>query len=162
MYDQVRFYMIPVTENSYLWQLIRPRWSFCKRHLFWPLNFINALARSLAHFRCDVCVKPTCFPRAELARKARSCCYCASSLHAPSVICALSMELSGESPATSDFPYRLDLLRVGLSNGVGFAEPLAIMLGYMNIFHHTSSLQDILNVDPAQFGCYGFLISPAP
>lgn len=142
-----------------LWRSIRPKLAFRKRHLIWLLKYLKTSESNLVRFRCNVCGERTSFPRKELKRDIWSCRHCGSTVRWRSVIHALSMELFGKSLVIADFPYRPDLVGIGLSDWDGYADRLARKLGYTNTFFHKPPLLDITSVDPSQHCKYDFIIS---
>lgn len=146
--------------NIPLWRsVIRPKLAFRKRHFVWLLKYLKTSEDNLVRFRCNVCGKRTSFPRKELKRDVWSCRYCGSTVRWRSVIHALSLELFGESLAIDDFPYRPDLVGVGLSDWEGYGCRLEEKLGYTNTFFHKEPRLDISSVDPKQREVYDFIIS---
>lgn len=94
-----------------------------------------------------------------MGREQWSCRSCASTVRWRSVIHALSVELFGKSLAIAEFPYRPDLVGVGLSDWEGYANRLVKKIGYTNTFYHQEPLLDITCIDSMQHGQYDFLIS---
>lgn len=145
--------------HSHLWRLIRVKLAGRKRYLVWLLKYLTTSGGQLVRFRCNVCSKRTSFPRKEFKRDIWSCRHCGSTVRWRSIIHALSMELFGKSLAIDDFPYRPDLVGIGLSDWDGYAVRLAEKLGYTNTFFHKAPLLDITSVAPAQHDAYDFIIS---
>jgi SAM-dependent methyltransferase len=69
------------------------------------------------------------------------------------------MELFGKSLVIADFPYRPDIVGIGLSDWEGYGDRLATKLGYTNTFFHKEPRLDITCVDPARKNEYDFVIS---
>ena len=75
------------------------------------------------------------------------------------VIHALSVALFGRSGDLPDFPSRMDLRGVGLSDEASYAEGLSRKLSYVNTWYHEEPLLDI-TAPPAELdGTLDFLIS---
>jgi len=94
-----------------------------------------------------------------MGRESWSCWSCGSTVRWRSVISALSTELFGKSLIIEEFPYRSDLVGIGLSDWDGYANRLVKRLGYTNTFYHQAPLLDITTVEPVQHGQYDFIIS---
>jgi SAM-dependent methyltransferase len=110
-------------------------------------------------FRCNVCGGDSPVPDNGFDREERSCTTCGSTPRWRSVIHALSVGLFGRSLPIPEFPERRNLKGVGLSDWVGYANPLAEKLDYENTFYHCEPLLDIAAGDPAREGTLDFLIS---
>ena len=61
--------------------------------------------------------------------------------------------------AVPDFPYRPDLVGIGLSDWAGYAAGLAARLSYTNTFYHQEPLLDIVDPPRERWGRCDFLIS---
>lgn len=129
------------------------------RYLVCFMKYCKTPSREWLRFRCNICGKAAAFPKKELQRESWSCRTCASTVRWRSVIHALSVELFGKSLALPDFPYRPDLVGVGLSDWDGYADGLSAKLGYTNTFYHQAPLLDITNIDTADHPQYDFIIS---
>jgi SAM-dependent methyltransferase len=58
-----------------------------------------------------------------------------------------------------DFPYRVDIKGIGLSDWEGYADRLPHKLGYLNTFYHQDPFLDITSVDTERSDEYDFIIS---
>ena len=147
-----------MTKSRSLWQILRPKLAFCKRHLVWLGILLRTPPKKLLRFRCNICGHRSAYPRNQIMRDIQSCHFCGSHVRWRSVIHALSLELFGKSLALPDFPYRPDILGVGLSDWEGYASRLAKKLQYTNTFYHQEPFLDITDIGPAP-PQYDFLIS---
>jgi SAM-dependent methyltransferase len=69
------------------------------------------------------------------------------------------MELFGAALSLPDFPYRPDIMGVGLSDVDIYAVPLAAKLGYINTFYHQEPRLDIMAIPDEFRGSFDFVIS---
>jgi SAM-dependent methyltransferase len=69
------------------------------------------------------------------------------------------MELFGKAMSLPDFPYRPDILGVGLSDVDIYAVPLAAKLGYINTFYHQEPRLDIMAISDELRSRFDFVIS---
>lgn len=122
-------------------------------------HYVMLGTKDIVRFRCNICDHQTSFPRQRMAREEASCVHCGSTVRLRSVIHALSMELFGKSLSISEFPFRPDVVGIGLSDWEGYADRLKVKLSYNNTWYHREPYLDIMNVDPSQHGLYDFIIS---
>ena len=117
------------------------------------------LKQGVLGFRCNICGTRTSARLDQLGREAPSCPKCRSSVRMRALIHILSTELFGQSLALSDFPRRPDLKGVGMSDWIGYARPLARMLGYQNTFYDVEPRLDITSIETSQEASLDFVIS---
>ena len=111
-------------------------------------------------FRCNVCgVINVGVGASTLGREDPSCPSCMSSVRMRGIIHHLSVGLFGRSLALPDFPFRPDVIGIGLSDWSGYAEGLAAKFSYVNTFYHRAPFLDIANPPADRFGTCDFLIS---
>jgi len=110
-------------------------------------------------FQCNICGAACEYPMLDLGRETPSCRNCGSTVRMRSIVHLLSMELFGQSLVLPDFPTRLDIRGMGLSDWNRYADPLAQRLSYTNTFYHQEPRLDITRIDPALEGSLDFLIS---
>lgn len=110
-------------------------------------------------FHCNICGEPNTSDPSELGREARSCAACGSTVRWRSVISALSFGLFGRSLGIWEFPPRLDLTGMGLSDWHGYASRLPSKLSYRNTFYDSQPKLDITNPPSELEGSLDFLIS---
>lgn len=148
-------------EANWTWpyRLLRRKLGYWKRQFAWLRKIIRTPRQDLSHFQCNICGGRSAFPRDELRRGGWSCRHCGASVRARSVIHALSMAVFGKSLVIADFPRRPDLVGVGLSDWVGFADRLPEKLDYTNTFYHTEPRLDVTRLQPDQKNLYDFIIS---
>jgi SAM-dependent methyltransferase len=106
-----------------------------------------------------VCGTHSTVVRAELGRETPSCRQCNSTVRQRAVVHALSIALFGKSLLLPEFPQRPDLVGLGLSDWLGYAEPLAAKLGYRNTYYHLEPRLDITRIPDRLRGTLDFLIS---
>lgn len=111
-------------------------------------------------FRCNICGSSvSASVTAVCDRELPSCGACGSNLRFRTIISGLSQGIFGEAIALPDFPKRLDISGVGLSDSAIYADRLAAKLTYRNTFLHTEPFLDITDVSSAPFRELDFLIS---
>lgn len=118
----------------------------------------SALQGDKIRFICNICGKQNEFPYASLGRETSSCGYCFSTTRFRSVIHALSVELFGKSLAIGDFPLRLDIEGIGLSDSSYYPEELPKRLGYRNTWYHQEPMLDITAENAKEFGQFDFIL----
>ena len=111
------------------------------------------------YYRCNICGSECLSKMVELTREQPSCHNCGATVRMRAIIHVLSMELFGESLAIPDFPTRLDIRGVGMSDWIGYGMPLGKKLGYKNTYYHQEPKMDITAVDSALHGTMDFIIS---
>jgi SAM-dependent methyltransferase len=109
-------------------------------------------------FRCNICGKMNAFPWSRMYRENPSCGYCGSTSRFRSIIHALSTELFGRSLAIQDFPERLDIQGIGLSDSSEFPGLLPGKIGYTNTWYHKEPLVDITDPNVSAFGKFDFVL----
>jgi hypothetical protein len=72
---------------------------------------------------------------------------------------ALSIALFGKALSLPEFPVNKQLLGKGMSDWVGYAEPLSNKLGYTNTYYHQEPKLDITDVDIFDYQSLDFLLS---
>ncbi len=97
-------------------------------------------------FTCNVCAALVEAVRDEIDRERPSCERCGSSVRYRSVVHVLSTALFGESIPLPSFPVRPDISGVGLSDWLGYAEPLAEKLSYRNTYYHAEPRLDVTDI----------------
>jgi SAM-dependent methyltransferase len=111
-------------------------------------------------FVCNICGQSNSrVPLAALQRETPSCRQCGSTVRFRAVIRLLSLELFAESLPLADFPERLDITGVGMSDWHGYAERLAAKVDYTNTFYHQEPRMDITSIDGAHEDLFDFVIS---
>jgi hypothetical protein len=112
-------------------------------------------------FRCNVCnTSHEAIPLSHFGREGASCQACGSSVRMRGLVHHLSLGLFGTSLAIADFPVRHDLVGIGLSDWLGYAERLPEKLSYTNTFYHQAPFLDIAALPPPEWaGVHDFLIS---
>jgi SAM-dependent methyltransferase len=113
----------------------------------------------LLRFTCNLCGKPAAFPLARIGREVESCAQCGSTSRFRSAIHVLSLELFGESIPATQFPRRLDITGLGLSDCTQYPKYLKGKLTYRNTFFHKEPFLDITADGAATYGKFDFLIS---
>lgn len=141
------------------WKSPRKAFSRWVRRMKWGWKYLQGPRSNILHFRCNICGKETSFRQDQLKREHWSCFYCGSNVRWRSVIHALSTELFGTSMAVPDFPRRLDIVGIGLSDWDGYAARLSEKVAYTNTYYHQEPFFDITSVDPTQYGRYDFIIA---
>lgn len=116
-------------------------------------------ARPTVTFTCNICSCTCSVPPENLQREAGTCNSCGSTARHRAVIATLSQELFGRSLAIDDFPSRMDLQGIGLTDAEGYAQRLAAKLGYVNTYYHQEPHLDIQQPEPERFATLDFLIA---
>ncbi len=109
--------------------------------------------------RCNICGNPCKSKVAELSRENISCSICRSTVRTRAIINVLSLELFGKSLVIADFPTRLDIVGIGMSDHDEYSRRLQQKLGYNNTYYHQEPMLDITSIDPALEGTLDFIIS---
>jgi SAM-dependent methyltransferase len=113
-----------------------------------------------SRFRCNICGTDVSAPVAAIRdREMASCSACGSNLRFRTIIAGLSRGIFGKPIAIPDFPKRLDISGIGLSDANIYAERLPAKLAYRNTFLHTEPFLDIADVGAAPYKDLDFLIS---
>lgn len=110
-------------------------------------------------FQCNVCGTRIVCTGDKIGRETASCEGCGSTVRMRSIIHLLSTALYGRSIPLPEFPQDPAVVGKGLSDWVGYAEPLQEKFSYTNTFYHQEPLLDIENVPAALQGSSNFLIS---
>lgn len=110
-------------------------------------------------FKCNVCGNRCSHPAAALARESPSCGGCGSTVRMRFMVHALSCALFGRSLALPDFPVDASLLGVGMSDWLGYADPLSRKLGYKNTYYHKEPRLDITNISEKDLASVDFVLS---
>ena len=92
-------------------------------------------------FKCNICGNYNI--SGQMDREFPSCNNCRSSVRMRSIIHILSVELFGVSIPLIDFPQRLDITGLGISDWDGYARILSQKTGYTNTFFDTDPKLDI-------------------
>ena len=116
-------------------------------------------AFGILSFRCNICGNRCSHPAAALTRESTSCRSCGSSVRMRSMIHALSCALFGRSLALPDFPDDPSLRGVGMSDWLGYADPLEKKLGYVNTYYHKEPRLDITAIAEKDVDSVDFIIS---
>lgn len=129
----------------------------------WRLGYqMNSIPDSKAgrlSYRCNICDCDCETKMTGLGREKPSCPNCQSTVRFRAVIHLLSTELFGDNLTLPNFPAKPDIRGVGLSDWLGYAEPLAAKLNYTNTFYHQAPKLDIMAIDPSLENTLDFLIS---
>lgn len=111
-------------------------------------------------FRCNICATSNLVAVEKLGREVASCAKCGSTGRWRSIINVLSLELFGVSLALPDFPTRLDLVGLGMTDWDGYAAPLARLFSFRNTYYHQEPKLDIAAKNiPRSFQENDFVIS---
>ncbi len=111
-------------------------------------------------FTCNICgVHGTALLSLVSDREAPSCANCGSNRRFRTVVHGLSLGLFGRSMAVTDFPVRRDIVGVGLSDALVYANPLAEKLSYTNTFYDTAPRLDITDPEWGSMRPLDFLIA---
>ena len=111
-------------------------------------------------FTCNVCgLSVEQCPEASLDRETPSCPGCGSSVRQRSIVHLLSLAVHGRSLPLPDWPVKLDVAGLGLSDWAGYADRLSAKVDYKNTFIHKEPFLDIVSPGAADVGRYDFLIS---
>ena len=110
-------------------------------------------------FQCNLCDSFCLKPMSELSREVPSCDGCGSTVRVRAIIQVLSLELFGQSLGLNDFPKRLDIAGLGMSDWEGYAGGLAKKFAYTNTFYHKEPRMDLRNIDLQLEGKFDFVIS---
>jgi len=117
------------------------------------------LQRGILYYQCNVCSEQCSTPMSELARERPSCRVCGSTPRFRSLVSLLSRELWGRSTPIADFPKRLDISGIGLSDWHVLANALSTKFNYKNSFFHQEPRLDITQVPPDMLSRFDFIIS---
>lgn len=109
-------------------------------------------------FRCNICGATSLATLDDLEREQPSCDDCGSTVRFRGVVQVLSQELFGESLPLSEFPFRPDIVGIGLTDWGGYADRLAQKFTYQNTFLHQEPTLDITKDDSARHGTADFVI----
>ncbi len=109
-------------------------------------------------FTCNVCEAVQEVSRGEVDRESPSCGRCGSSVRYRSVVHVLSTALFGESIPLPSFPVRRDVVGVGLSDWLGYADTLSERLGYRNTYYHSEPRLDVTDVPRELHSTFDFVI----
>jgi SAM-dependent methyltransferase len=109
-------------------------------------------------FRCNVCGTQCSAALDDLKREVSSCPQCESTVRFRGVVHVLSKALFGESLALPDFPFRPELVGIGLTDWSGYADWLAEKLSYQNTFLHQEPILDITKDDLSRHKTADFVI----
>lgn len=118
-----------------------------------------ASATGYLNYRCNICGSDCQMKVSELKREEPSCLNCGSTVRMRAVIHMLSTELFEKSLTLTEFPFRPDIIGIGMSDWEGYAIPLADKLGYKNTYFHKDPRMDITSIDPAVEEKFDFIIS---
>ncbi|WP_445492895.1 methyltransferase domain-containing protein [Rhodopseudomonas sp. RCAM05734] len=111
-------------------------------------------------FQCNVCgTEVKNCPVENIDREIASCPTCNSSVRIRSIAHLLSMALFGRSMPVTEFPADRSIVGIGLSDGLGYAQPIAERLGYTNTFFHQEPFFDICAPVGDRAGTCDFMIS---
>ena len=115
--------------------------------------------RGPVSFVCNVCDAACLAPAEALTREVATCERCGSSVRTRAIVHLLSLGLFGRSLALRDFPQDRRIRGIGLSDWLGYAEPLAERLDYQNTFFHAAPQLDITDIPAELVGACDFLIT---
>jgi SAM-dependent methyltransferase len=110
-------------------------------------------------FRCNICSGTSTASLSRLGREDQSCKVCQSTVRMRGIVRVLSVALFGSSLAVSDFPVRRELVGLGLSDWVGYAERLGRKFSYTNTFYDAEPRMDITCVEPRYAESADFVIA---
>ena len=119
---------------------------------------MSAYRPGILNFTCNICGHTCSSPMEQLSREQPSCPNCGSTVRMRGMIHALSIALFQESRVLSDFPNDKSIKGVGLSDWIGYADPLSQKLDYENTYYHQEPMLDIM-IAPEVEGTYDFLFS---
>jgi SAM-dependent methyltransferase len=124
-----------------------------KNNSFSPQN------RETLDFSCNICGNKNVTWLDALGRETPSCSKCGSTVRMRAIIGLLSMELFGRILKISDFPVRVDIHGMGMSDWEEYADRLAEKFNYINTFYHKEPRLDIKNIDTTMEKTFDFIIS---
>ncbi len=110
-------------------------------------------------FQCNICGSKSILNIKDFSREQGICINCGSSVRMRSIIHLLSLELFGESLTLQEFPFRKDIIGIGMSDKDEYAVPLSKKLGYINTYYHKEPRLDIAHIDEYKELKYDFIIS---
>ena len=110
-------------------------------------------------FQCNICAKRNTVSREKIGRETSSCSRCGSTVRMRSIVHLLSLEIFGKSMTIADMPPRTELVGIGMSDWLPYADRLSNVFSYTNTFYDTEPNLDITDPDPTLFGSLDFLIS---
>jgi SAM-dependent methyltransferase len=110
-------------------------------------------------FKCNICGRMNIVFLHKLERETPSCSKCHSTVRMRAIIHTLSEALFGQSLSLKDFPVRPDLRVIGLSDWIGYANPLMHKLDYTNTYYHREPNLDIMAIAPKLEGTLDAIIS---
>lgn len=116
-------------------------------------------AEGVVSFVCNICDTAGLLGRQQLTREVATCTFCGSSVRTRAIVHLLSMGLFGRSLALRDFPHDKRIRGVGLSDWVGYGNPLAERLDYQNTYFHDEPKLDITEISDEMAGSCDFLIT---
>jgi hypothetical protein len=122
------------------------------------VRFLRGKTPGVLRFRCNICGTLCQEPMGNLQREVPSCKRCASTLRYRSLIHLLSVGLFGQSLLLRDFPRRMDLVGIGMSDWEPYAEILRKRLGYTNTFYDQEPRLDICDIPREEAGKYDFIL----
>lgn len=111
-------------------------------------------------FTCNICGSYNFrVPKKYFVREDRSCKTCGSSVRTRSLIYALSIGLFKKPLTIDNFPIRKDIVGVGMSDWLEYAQRLEKKLSYTNTFYHQEPMLDIVNPREKYFQACDFVIT---
>jgi SAM-dependent methyltransferase len=123
------------------------------------VRFLRGKTPGSLRFRCNICGTLCQELIRNLEREAPSCTRCASTVRYRSLIHLLSVGLFGESLLLRDFPRRMDLVGVGMSDWESYAKILRKKMDYTNTFYDQEPRLDICDIPREEEGRYDFILS---
>jgi len=113
----------------------------------------------LLAFQCNLCGSPCRATLSALDRESSTCAVCRSNVRLRGIARLVTCEIFGESIALPDLPVAKHIRGIGLSDALGYANPLAARLDYVNTFFDAEPRLDIAAADVERYGGCDFIIA---
>ncbi|MBL8523957.1 MAG: methyltransferase domain-containing protein [Betaproteobacteria bacterium] len=110
-------------------------------------------------FRCNICGAESACMADAITRESGDCIVCDANLRFRSIAAVLSERLFGEVRVLDELAPRRDIVGLGMSDALIYADPLARKFSYINTYYHRSPRLDITDPDPRWRGTNDFVIS---
>lgn len=123
------------------------------------MSFFKKLKSNEIRFRCNICGKSNYKSLDTLSREISSCDKCKSTVRMRAIIYVLSIELFGKSIILPEFPNDKNIVGIGMSDWIEYANRLSSAFSYTNTFYHQEPKLDITSIPKNLHNSYDFIIS---
>lgn len=128
----------------------RPVVVAARRYLAWGLDRLRSGRGSRVDFLCNICGHRVSAAASRLQREVPSCVRCGSTIRVRALVDVFAREVFGQSMVGPEFPTRLEIRGIGISDQSGYSAHFARSTTYLNTWFHQEPFRDLMNL--ATFG----------